>query len=78
MTKDPQDLSKGDKVSWQWGSGNPGGKVQEVVEGEAKTTTKRGNEIKKSGDEEDPAVVIKADSGSNAIKKASELDGVKP
>jgi len=71
MTKDPQDLSKGDQVSWNWGSGNPKGKVQEVVEGEATTTTKNGNEIKAKGDEENPAVVIKANSGSNAIKKVS-------
>ena len=52
MTKDPQDLQKGDAVSWKWGSGNPTGKVEEVVEGEATTTSKRGNEIKKKGDEE--------------------------
>ena len=40
MAKDPQDLSKGEKVHWNWGGGQPGGKVQEVVEGEATTTTK--------------------------------------
>ena len=74
MAKDPQDLSKGEKVHWNWGGGQPGGKVQEVVEGEATTTTKNGNEIKKKGDEENPAVVIKADSGSNAIKKVSTYD----
>lgn len=71
MTVDPQDLSKGSDVSWKWGSGNPKGKVQEVVEGEATTTTKNGNEIKKNGDKDDPAVIIKVNSGSNAIKKVS-------
>lgn len=71
MTKDAQDLKKGDEVSWKWGSGHPKGEVQEVVEGKAETTTKKGNNITKNGDEENPAVVIKAASGSNAIKKVS-------
>jgi hypothetical protein len=36
----------------------PAGKVAEVVAGEATVTSKKGNEIKKKGTEEDPAVVI--------------------
>ncbi|PWN40236.1 hypothetical protein IE81DRAFT_293693 [Ceraceosorus guamensis] len=58
MTKAPQDLKEGDEVSWKWGQGHPKGEVKEVVEGEATATSKRGNEIKKKGDEENPAVVI--------------------
>ncbi|UZJ51920.1 hypothetical protein CBS101457_001240 [Exobasidium rhododendri] len=75
---DATDLNKGDEVTWKYGSGHPKGKVIEVVEGEAKTTTKSGKEMTVKGDEDDPAVVIKADSGSNAIKKASKIDGVDP
>lgn len=50
---------------------DPTGEVKEVVDGEAKVTTKRGNEIKKNGDEENPAVVLHTSSGSDAIKKVS-------
>ncbi|GAA94961.1 hypothetical protein E5Q_01616 [Mixia osmundae IAM 14324] len=52
-------IDKGDKVSWNWGSGQPSGKVESI---NAETTTvesKRGNEIKKKGTEDDPAVHIK-------------------
>ncbi|KAL8281422.1 hypothetical protein RQP46_006106 [Phenoliferia psychrophenolica] len=70
------DLSPGDKVSWKWGAGQPSGKVEEVVDGDASITTNRGNEVSRHGDEENPAVKIKADSGNSAIKKASELIGI--
>jgi hypothetical protein len=52
-------------------STDPKGKVEEVVEGKAETTTKSGKTMTKEGDEENPAVVIKAASGNNAIKKVS-------
>lgn len=51
---------------------DPKGEVLDVVDGEATATTKRGNEIKKNGDEENPAVVIHTASGSDAIKKVSQ------
>ncbi|KAJ9475063.1 Hva1_TUDOR domain-containing protein [Pseudozyma hubeiensis] len=76
---DPQDLKAGDSVTWKWGSQHPEGTVKDVVEGEAKTTTKRGKEITKEGDSDDPVVVLEAkSSGSGALKKASEVDGVAP
>jgi hypothetical protein len=34
------------------------GTVADIVEGEATVTSKKGNEIKKKGTEDDPAVVI--------------------
>jgi hypothetical protein len=37
----------------------------------AETTTKKGNTLTKNGDEENPAVIIKAATGNNAIKKVS-------
>jgi hypothetical protein len=32
MPTDPQDLQKGDEVSWKWGAGHPKGEVKDVVE----------------------------------------------
>ena len=56
----------------------PSGKVLEVNDGETVAVSKKGNEIKKNGSEDNPAVKIKADSGSEAVKRASELNGVAP
>ncbi|CAD6890673.1 unnamed protein product [Tilletia controversa] len=78
MATDPHDLKEGDEVSWKWGSGHPKGEVKDVVDDEASITTKRGKEVTRKGDEENPAVILKASSGSDAIKLASELDDVKP
>lgn len=72
MPQDPHDLKKGDEVSWKWGQGHPTGEVKEVVDGEAKVTTKRGNEIKKDGTKENPAVVLNTGQ-SDAIKKVSAV-----
>ncbi|KXH26248.1 DNA-binding protein [Colletotrichum simmondsii] len=64
---------KGDTVSWNWGSGQPEGKVLDVKGEKTSITTKRGNEVSRDGDPEDPAVVI--DTGkSKAIKSAHELN----
>jgi hypothetical protein len=71
MTKDAQDLKKGDDVTWKYGQGHPKGTVESVETGKAETTTKKGNTLTKNGDEENPAVIIKAATGNNAIKKVS-------
>ncbi|KAF4947985.1 hypothetical protein FGADI_9980 [Fusarium gaditjirri] len=64
---------KGDTVSWNWGQGQPKGKVLDVKAEDTTITTKNGNEVSRKGDEEDPAVVL--DTGKNkAIKKAHELN----
>ncbi|KAI1068663.1 hypothetical protein LB507_006429 [Fusarium sp. FIESC RH6] len=64
---------KGDTVSWNWGQGQPKGKVLDVKAEDTSITTKNGNEVSRKGDEEDPAVVL--DTGKNkAIKKAHELN----
>lgn len=58
-------------LRWNWGGGAPSGTVKEVVtEGEAKVTTKRGNEVKKHASEENPAIKIDAGS-SDAVKRVS-------
>ncbi|CAD6446786.1 ab2c6399-a452-487c-8128-b7446aeed6ac [Sclerotinia trifoliorum] len=51
-------VEEGDKVSWNWRGANPEGTVGEVKAGEVTVTSQRGNEIKKTGDETDPAVHI--------------------
>ncbi|CAO1625792.1 unnamed protein product [Jaminaea pallidilutea] len=77
MVKDAHDLNEGDKVSWKWGAGNPSGTVKDVVDGKAEVTTKRGNKIHKQGEEDNPAVKLNTGS-SDAVKLASEINGVKP
>ncbi|KAF4466128.1 hypothetical protein FALBO_7016 [Fusarium albosuccineum] len=64
---------KGDTVSWNWGQGQPEGKVLDVKADDTTITTKKGNQVSRKGDEEDPAVVI--DTGkSKAIKSNHELN----
>lgn len=46
------------------------GKVADIVAGEATVTSKKGNEIKKKGTEDDPAVVIER-SGVSVILSES-------
>ncbi|WWC63181.1 uncharacterized protein I303_105781 [Kwoniella dejecticola CBS 10117] len=68
------DLKKGEEVSWNWGGGQPSGKVAEVVEeGKAEVESKKGNTISKNASEDDPAVVIER-SGNNVVKRAHELN----
>ena len=68
-------IKEGDKVSWNWGGGQPSGKVEAVVEGDHSIESKNGNEIKKTGSTEDPAVEISQ--GKNPIvKQAHELNEV--
>lgn len=65
--------SKGDTVSWNWGGGQPQGKVLDVKGEKTTITTKRGNEVSRNGKPDDPAVVLDAGS-SKAIKLAHELN----
>ncbi|KAM3499811.1 hypothetical protein MY10362_006960 [Beauveria mimosiformis] len=63
----------GETVSWNWGNGQPKGKVLDVKENKATITTKRGNKVSRDGDENDPAVIL--DTGkSKAIKANHELN----
>ncbi len=61
-------------VSWNWGSGAPGGKVAETKDhGEIAIQSKKGNTIKKNAEPDNPAVHI-ARSGNDVVKRASELN----
>lgn len=42
-------------TSWNWGSGSPSGTVKDVKTDEATIESKKGNEIKKKGTEDNPA-----------------------
>ncbi|KAK5995462.1 Target of rapamycin complex 2 subunit AVO2 [Cladobotryum mycophilum] len=69
-TKGPE---KGDTVSWNWGQGQPEGKVVDVRPEKTTIETKNGNEVSRNGKPEDPAVVL--DTGkSEAIKLSHELN----
>ncbi|KAI1437335.1 hypothetical protein GGR50DRAFT_692381 [Xylaria sp. CBS 124048] len=64
---------KGDKVSWNWGSGAPSGTVAETKhEGQIAIQSKRGNTIKKNASAENPAVRVER-TGNDVVKRASEL-----
>ncbi|KAI1483664.1 hypothetical protein F4774DRAFT_366180 [Daldinia eschscholtzii] len=64
---------EGDKVSWNWGGGAPGGTVAETKEkGAIEIKTQRGNTVKRKADTNNPAVRIER-SGNDVVKRASEL-----
>ncbi|CAM1508982.1 Fc.00g027210.m01.CDS01 [Cosmosporella sp. VM-42] len=64
---------KGQTVTWNWGGGQPEGKVLDVKGEKTSITTKNGNQVSRKGDPEDPAVVL--DTGkSKAIKANHELN----
>ncbi|KOS17766.1 hypothetical protein ESCO_002771 [Escovopsis weberi] len=68
--KGPQ---KGQTVSWNWAGGQPEGKVLDVKGEETSIQTKRGNEVTRKGNPDDPAVVL--DTGkSQALKLDHELN----
>lgn len=60
-------------VSWNWNGSHPSGTAAEVKAGEVTVTSKRGNEISKTGDENNPAVHIER-SGNDVVKTANELN----
>merc|ERR1711939_562057 len=69
-----KEIKEGDEVSWQWSGGRPGGVASEVKEqGEMTMETKRGNEVKKSAEPDNPAVKVDRE-GHDVVKKASELE----
>merc|ERR1711939_1223008 len=69
-----KEIKEGDEVSWQWSGGRPGGVASEVKEqGEITMETKRGNEVKKNAEPDNPAVKVDRE-GHDVVKKASELE----
>ncbi|SCZ90924.1 BZ3500_MvSof-1268-A1-R1_Chr1-3g02387 [Microbotryum saponariae] len=69
-----QELEKGDTVKWQWGSGEPKGKVEGVVEGDAKVTTNKGNEVTRKGSKSGRAIgTLDRESSNRIILRGSIL-----
>lgn len=66
-------FGKGQKVSWNWGSGKGTGKIKERFEREV-TRTLKGSEITRNGDADNPAYLIEQDDGDEVLKLGSELE----
>ncbi|KAG8215656.1 hypothetical protein J3R82DRAFT_7530 [Butyriboletus roseoflavus] len=73
---DSNKLEEGQEVSWNWGGGQPSGKIADVVEeGTVKVMSKKGNAVSRNAKEGDPAVKISRE-GNDVVKLAHELKGV--
>ncbi|KAE8452344.1 hypothetical protein EG329_001044 [Mollisiaceae sp. DMI_Dod_QoI] len=59
-------------ITWNWNGSHPSGTAAEVKPGEITVTSHRGNDISKTGDENNPAVHIER-SGNDVVKTANEL-----
>ena len=60
-------------VEWEWGNGTASGQIKERFEREV-TRTLQGTEVTKSGDEDNPAYLIRQDDGDDVLKRGSELE----
>ena len=66
-------FSKGDRVTWSWGSGTAEGTVQETFTREV-TRTLKGTEVTRNATEDEPAYLIEQEDGDRVLKSESELD----
>ena len=62
----------GQKVKWNWGSGEAQGKIQESFTRRVERTIK-GSKVVQDADEENPAYLIEQDDGDIVLKSESEL-----
>ena len=62
----------GDDVSWRWANGIASGRVIEV-HAERTQIVSKDKLITRNGSEENPAVIIKQDNGTEVLKLSSEL-----
>jgi hypothetical protein len=65
-------IRTGTAVSWSWGSGTATGKVVEIHHDEV-TRTLSGSEITRNGSDDDPALLIEQDDGTQVLKLHSEV-----
>ncbi|KAK6508437.1 hypothetical protein TWF506_010528 [Arthrobotrys conoides] len=62
-------------AQWKWGQGHPSGTVTEVADhGSLSIQSSNGNTITRNADPSNPAVHIQQDSGTDVVKRASELE----
>merc|ERR1711939_501804 len=74
VTMPSDEPEKGDKVSWNWGGGAPGGTVTEKkTEGEVSITSKKGNKVKKNAGFPVPAcsAISRFDASKHSISHLS-------
>lgn len=65
--------NKGDTVSWSWGNGSASGKIIEKHKDDV-TKTIKGSEVTKHGTEDNPAILIEQDDGTQVLKLESEVE----
>lgn len=65
-------MKAGDKVTWKWGNGTAEGIVKSV-HAERTSIQSKGKTIKRNGTPDDPAVIIKPESGNDVLKLSSEI-----
>ena len=68
----PNSFQANQYVKWNWGDGTGCGQIKERFEREV-TRTLQGTEVTKSGDEDNPAYLIRQDDGDEVLKRGSEL-----
>ena len=68
-------IREGTQVKWKWGSGYAEGEVKETYTKKV-TKTISGNEVTREGSENDKALFIKQDDGSEVLKSESEVERV--
>ncbi|KAF3313235.1 hypothetical protein TWF173_006195 [Orbilia oligospora] len=62
-------------AQWNWGQGHPSGTVTEVADhGSLSIQSSNGNTITRNAEPSNPAVHLQQDSGTDVVKKASELE----
>ena len=66
-------IRKGTKVVWKWGNGSAEGKVEETFTKEV-TRTLKGSKVTRKGSDDDKALLIKQDDGSEVLKLESEVE----
>lgn len=63
---------KGAAVNWSWAGGVVQGKVEEIFK-ESVTKTIKGKKITRHGSKEEPAYLVRSESGNIALKLQREL-----
>ena len=66
-------IRKGTKVRWSWGNGSATGKVKETFSEEVERTL-QGSKVKRKGTEDDHALLIEQEDGSEVLKLQSEVE----
>ena len=66
-------IRTGTTVKWNWGNGTAEGKVKETFEEEV-TRTLKGSKVTRKGSEDDKALLIEQEGGTQVLKLQSEVE----